>query len=171
MRLTVEQAERMLHVDADRLVSAIDSGLIHVDMEGAADFQLIVAWKLATSDAAHALFGDSIQLPAPEVAYVVGVDESSIRASDRVGEAFLESRAYGISESGRTIVQTVDVAAWAKEHGGEVSDKDRGVMVLLRENDTSSQRALQDAYLLGDSRLTFAVEQLINGTVRESTMV
>lgn len=161
MRFTVAQAAQAFDLEEDRLTEAVDSGLINTDDANTLDARLVLAWKRATSDEAQAMFGDTIQLPASEIAYVEGVSEASIEKRDRAGEAHLELTAYQITQAGRTIVQTADVHDWAARHGGRISDHDRGIIVLIRTPDLSRRRALLDSFMLGDARLRFAIAQLV----------
>ncbi|GAA1471645.1 hypothetical protein P4N68_03305 [Corynebacterium felinum] len=112
------------------------------------------------SDEARKLFNSQLQLPATEILYVDGLQPSDFGSSEFAGEWLLDLSDHHLRLKGRCVVQAESKEDFFNRHGKVPTPEEGTCQVLIRPRDTSTERALMDAYLLGDARLQFAVAQI-----------
>ena len=142
----------------------LDGLQITFDANQTVDSKIAVALERFVSREARDLFGDALRFPAGDILYVddsAGSCHSAFEKRDYAGEWLLDLSQFDLLQKGRRTLQSRSSAEFEGKFGLRLTRDSAETCVLLREPDVSRERALMDAYLIGDIRLRAAVAALV----------
>ncbi|WP_454973085.1 hypothetical protein [Corynebacterium propinquum] len=159
MRLTESELLAEIAIDEATFKQTIQDLGIIFGSDGAIDKRMAIALIRYFSDEARELFGPKFLFPARRILFAHGCETSLFDRDSYVGEWRLDLHPYGLLSRGRCTLQSESEAVFEEKFGISLSEKPSSTLVLIRETDLSFERALMDAYFLGDGRLKHAIAQ------------